>query len=137
LRKKGKSTKRTSSTESQWRRLKKSETQTSKRHWRKPWRKSKNFEEFANEAVLRKKIEIAKLNKNEAEEKKHFAELQKTYDPRKDPDTEEGLAQLKSQLEAEIMKLDRIIRNKQLEVNRKTLESEVDYYEKILKKKVA
>lgn len=35
------------------------------------------------------------------------------------------------------MKLDRIIRNKQLEVNRKTLESEVDYYEKILKKKVA
>jgi hypothetical protein len=75
------------------------------------------------------------LNKNESEEKRLFGELQKTYDPKNDPATEEGVNQLKGQLADEIVKLDRVIRNKQLEASRKNLESEVDFYEKILKKK--
>ena len=78
-----------------------------------------------------------KVDKNEVEAKRLFTELQNTYDPRKDPTTDEGVAQLKSQLEDELQKLDRTLRKKQLETSRRTLESEVQFYEKIFQKKIA
>ncbi len=78
-----------------------------------------------------------KLEKNESEEKRLFTELQKTYDHRNDPTSEQAITEMAGQLSDQLAKLSKMVLKKRLEVDRQALESEVHFYEKILKKKVA
>jgi hypothetical protein len=86
---------------------------------------------------LKKRIELLKLEKKEAEAKRTFNELQKVYDPRADLGTEEEVSHFSKELEEESLRLDCLIKKKQAERTKSVLESEVQFYEKALKRKVA
>jgi hypothetical protein len=87
--------------------------------------------------VLKKKIELTKLDQNEREEKRLFTELQKTYDPRRDSASTEGILENKGQLLDELSRLEKLIWKKRTIADRKNLESDVKFYENILQKRVS